>query len=90
MTRILQGRAVTWVRGFVKCFLRCSAASLLRRQARETLRKLFTKPLTQVTARPCRRSKCPPAYPSAPFQIACRRRCCNDIEYPKLSAQEEW
>ena len=50
----LLGWALTWVRGFINCFPEfplCSAASLLPRQARVTLRNLVTKPLTQVSAR---------------------------------------
>ena len=51
----LPGRAVSWVRGFEKCFLRvhsCSAASLLPKQARGNLGKWFTQHRTQVTALP--------------------------------------
>ena len=48
-------REATWVRGFVKCFL-IAPQSLLPRQARGTLRKLLTKPLTKVVARQNKRS----------------------------------
>ena len=48
---ILTESALGLTKGFVKSFLESFTAvlQLLPRQARGTLRKLFTKPLTQVT-----------------------------------------
>ena len=52
---ILLGLAATRVRGFVQIFCEFhswTVASLLSRQARETIRELLTKPFTQVVASP--------------------------------------
>ena len=54
---LLLGGAVIWRSGFAKCFLKvtelfCSFPAAVPRRVRGTLRKLFTKPLLQVTALP--------------------------------------
>ena len=54
---LLLGRAVTWVRCFVKCFLRVPQLFCSFPAAQGSKGKLCTKPLAQVTARPSTEAK---------------------------------